>query len=63
MAEAGLGRRLLRIGLLERPLAEMSPFEKARLVAEASGGLLGAGFAVSGAEKKVLQKLETAFAG
>jgi len=34
---------------------------RARLVAEASGGVMGLGFNVSAAEKKVLEKLERAF--
>lgn len=46
----------------DRELLKSEVLGRARLVAEASGGLLGAGFAVSGAEKKVLETLEQAFA-
>ncbi|MDP1915258.1 MAG: hypothetical protein Q8L14_03365 [Myxococcales bacterium] len=45
----------------DRELLKNEVLGRARIVAEASGGLLGAGFAVSGAEKKVLEKLEKAF--
>jgi hypothetical protein len=46
----------------DRELLKNEVLGRARIVAEASGGLLGAGFAVSGAEKRVLEKLEKAFA-
>jgi hypothetical protein len=46
----------------DRELLKNEVLGRARLVAEASGGLLGAGFAVSAAEKRVLEKLEQAFA-
>lgn len=45
----------------DRELLKNEVLGRARIVAEASGGLLGAGFAVSGAEKRVLEKLEKAF--
>ncbi len=45
----------------DRDLLKNEVLGRARLVAEASGGLLGAGFSVSAAEKKVLETLERAF--
>ncbi|MCA2978381.1 MAG: TerB family tellurite resistance protein [Myxococcaceae bacterium] len=46
----------------DRELLKNEVLGRARLVAEASGGLLGAGFAVSAAERRVLERLEQAFA-
>ncbi len=45
-----------------RELLKNEVLGRARLVAEASGGVLGLGFNVSPAEKRVLEKLERAFA-
>jgi hypothetical protein len=47
----------------DRELLKNEVLGRARLVAEASGGLLGAGFSVSAAEKKVIEKLQAAFKG
>lgn len=45
----------------DRELLKNEVLGRARLVAEASGGVLGLGFNVSPAEKRVLEKLERAF--
>ena len=45
-----------------RELLKSEVLGRARLVAEASGGIMGFGFSVSAAEKHVLGKLEQAFA-
>lgn len=56
-----VGELIKRMKAEDRELLKNEVLGRARLVAEASGGLLGAGFAVSGAEKKTLEKLEQAF--
>lgn len=45
----------------DRELLKNEVLGRARLVAEAAGGFLGAGFAVSKAEKSTLERLEKAF--
>lgn len=50
-----------KLGEGERELLKNEVLGRARLVAEASGGMMGLGFNVSPAEKKVLEKLERAF--
>lgn len=45
----------------EKELLKNELLGRAQLVAQASGGLLGAGFAVSAAEKKMIEKLTQAF--
>ncbi|MBE2248743.1 MAG: hypothetical protein IAE78_04270 [Myxococcus sp.] len=57
-----VGELVKRMKPEERELLKNEVLGRARLVAEASGGFLGAGFAVSAAEKAVLANLEKAFA-
>lgn len=57
-----VGELVKRLTPEDRELLKSEVLGRARIVAEASGGLLFAGFAVSAAEKRVLEKLEKAFA-
>lgn len=56
-----VGELVKKMSTEDRQLLKNEVIGRARLVAESSGGLLGAGFAVSGAEKRMLEKLEQAF--
>jgi hypothetical protein len=56
-----VGELVKKMKAEDRELLKNEVLGRARLVAEASGGLLGTGFSVSGAERKVLEKLEKAF--
>ncbi len=53
---------LKKMPVESRDLLKNEVLGRARLVAEVSGGLMGLGFNVSAAEKRVLEKLERAFA-
>lgn len=45
----------------DKAMLKTTVLDRARVVAEASGGFMGLAFRVSHAEEKVLQKLELAF--